>query len=84
MKGGALFPLSDCDSDRDVARYRVSLLSMRLFPPSESDIDAKFGMGTVPILAMPMYRYRSVETSFGTVIMNSQAAFKNRFSLSMT
>ena len=46
------FPLSDSDIDK----YRVSLLSTGLFPPSErnssSDSDvaiAKFGMGYVPI-----------------------------------
>ena len=36
-----------------------------LFPLGESDSEiaiAKFGMDSVPILAMPMHHYRSVET----------------------
>ena len=40
------FPLSDID--HDVAKYRVVLLSMRVFPLSDSDVTtAKFWMDTV-------------------------------------
>ena len=43
-----LFP----QSDSDVTKYRVSLLSMGLFPPSDNDSDiatSEFGMGSVRI-----------------------------------
>ena len=59
----ALFPRSDSD----VAKKRLLLLSVGLFPHSENDSDSdvtitKFGLGSVPIFSDTNLSHLSLET----------------------